>query len=639
MEPFRYLRNNKATSQPSNLVFVDTETLGKPEPDRLWSEQHSLRLGVAISLRYESDTVTRRKVHHFKTTDEFWSIVRGRLRKRTPLWIIAHNVGFDMTILGFWQLLADGKYKIGSEPTGKEDKNGKPILRNLGFLCVDDPPTIVTASHHQGLGKITIVDSMNYWPTSLKKIGQSVGCEKTEMPDIEAPDAEWFAYCEQDVRVVETAFVKLMTWVKSEDLGNFKYTAPGQSFAAFRHRFKKDAVCLHQNEHVKTLERDSYLGGRLELFFRGEVKDQVFGLDVKSMYPFVMRERTFPAQLIAHWKTHGPSACDPNSLDRRYAAEVVIDSPDETYPIRTLQGMVFARGRFHTALCGLELERAATHGHIASVGRWACYRLKPLFRGFVDHFFSRRQEYAASGESLAADLCKLMLNSLYGKFGQLTAEWQDDHQHDGPGGFEKWVVANTEDRGFTDWRLVGKLVQHKAAREEHKQSFPAVAAWVTAAAREYLLELIKIAGWKNLLYCVTDALYVTEAGKSNLTSADLVSGDTLGSLAVECQGRNSRFEALHHFHVGQKQKFGSRKSKALEFPDGDVEEVKFEGLASVLSREQTNSVRVYKQVKRFSKEYKRGNTLADGRVVPFVLDESRIIRVKGKHPDVSAFLN
>jgi len=60
---------------------------------------------------------------------------------------------------------------------------------------------------------------------------------KGKMPDFGAPDEEWFAYCENDVRIELAALRTWLEFCEANDLGYFAPTIAGQAFNAFSSPF------------------------------------------------------------------------------------------------------------------------------------------------------------------------------------------------------------------------------------------------------------------------------------------------------------------------------------------------------------------------------------------------------------------
>lgn len=639
----------KRTETPSLFCFVDTETTGHPavayRDNRhvfIDGEFHTLRLGVATSIRLEDGVPTRRDWCNFTDADSFWNWLYTRFDKSRPLWLFSHNLGFDLTILRLWERIASDEYLFrDSEWQITIDKSGRKRTKGFqGLLIHEDPPTVVILKHRDGF-KLHCVDTVNWFLTSLRKMGETVGFHKLQMPAYDAPDSEWFTYCKGDVEVLERIVLGVVNWVQSQELGGFKFTAASQAMSAFRHRFHDGSITLHDNPQVKQLERDSYYGGRLECFYIGHVGERCIEYDVKSMYPFVMANNPYPIRLQTWGDGKSRHRLRVEECDTRTIAEVTLNVPTDGYPYRCGLGTIYPVGRYTTILAGPELVRAVGCGTVESVGRWAKYSMADVFSSYIEYFWQERKQALLSGDKLASDLCKLMMNSLYGKFGQMTPEWVDIAGYEWLQPYEQWVEYHAETESMRECRKIGQLVQAKQTRGEHPGAFPAIAAYVTAYAREYMRELWRIAGLGNCYYLVTDALYVNAEGEKRLIESGYVEANTLGKLERGAEAEYADFEALHHYQLGEKRKYGSRKSKGQLWCDrchgwtihkagfcpvcGDrltaskVRELHFQGLSSILKGEPLPGVYVYPQVKSMSRSYDRGHIGADGWVSPLNL--------------------
>jgi len=90
-----------------------------------------------------------------------------------------------------------------------------------------------------------------------------------------------------------------------------------------------------------------------------------------------------------------------------------------------------------------------------------------------------------------------MLNSLYGKFGQRSEEWQyvtDDPTRT----YDWWQEYDVNERRIYTYRCINHRVEVSVGYREGYNSMVAIAAEVTAYARMMLWELIKVAGRDNV---------------------------------------------------------------------------------------------------------------------------------------------
>src|ERR1700675_3801610 len=96
------MRQTTKASYPTNFLFFDTETKGEKRKDDKTTEYHTLWFGCVYAFRREGDKRTREVQSVFTTINEFWCFLIKRLDAKRPLYVFAHNLGFDLTIVDFW---------------------------------------------------------------------------------------------------------------------------------------------------------------------------------------------------------------------------------------------------------------------------------------------------------------------------------------------------------------------------------------------------------------------------------------------------------------------------------------------------------------------------------------------------------
>ena len=619
MDPL-YIKPLKTDSAPGLIVVLDTETL--PEFDRETNTGfHRIRLGVAIAWRIEKGKVNRRRVFRFSHPDDFWDWLYPRLKPRQPTWLFAHNLGFDLTGLGFWNLLETKEYGFTRDSVGLDTRwDQKGTGRKWsGFLCAEDPPTIISVIHRTG-GRLTMVDTLNYFRTPLAELGKSAGLDKLPMPDWSADDDEWFEYCQRDAEILEATVGNLLHWWRESRLGKFAYTAAGLAIESYRRRFLPQWIELHHNPDVRRLEREAYFGGRLELFFKGKVStpDKVTHLDVNGLYPFIMCKHKFPFRLTDCSADSGP--LPPERLTEKHIAQVRVRALGDGFPYRCKLGLIFPRGEYWTTLAGPELMRAVRTGAVLEVGDWSRYSFAWLFRDYVNHFWAERQKHRESGDLMRERFCKLMMNSLYGKFGQRYGRWQSRTGIDPMTPWGEWHIFDATSNTISRFRGIGNITQEATERGEHKKAFPAIAAWVTSHAREYMRRLYHSAGVGHVYYTVTDSLFVDRFGFDNLERQGVIDQHRLGALKVKHAARTAEFDALHWWRLGQERKRGNLKPDAIPLDNDGFEQTYFEGLREILKSEPAAGVHTTTKVLRFDRSERRGTVDRLGWVTPLYID-------------------
>src|ERR1700687_5350656 len=217
----------KKPQYPTNLMFVDTETKPGKGSVKGQLERHWLWFGYTLAFRREGGKRTRVDALQFNTVKEFWDFLITRLDSSRPLWVFAHNLMFDLTILDCW---------------GQADKYGIEV----DLPVLDDPPCFLCCTHE--LGKVNFVDTFNYWKCSVEDLGKQQGLKKLPKPKTDKLDAKWCKYCQRDVDVIAKAVENLIQWLQDNDLGPLSYTIASIAMSTYKHRFMPhDTIHVHDN--------------------------------------------------------------------------------------------------------------------------------------------------------------------------------------------------------------------------------------------------------------------------------------------------------------------------------------------------------------------------------------------------------
>lgn len=618
---WRNIKPNHSTSIPRYIVALDTETHKEEIHDQPGHYNNYLRCGVAIALRLTSRGVEARKVLHFSDIRAFWLWLEAVMPKRATTWIVAHKASFDWQVVGGWDALDKGLIALdmprAKRPAIDEQDTDQRLRR--GLCVIDDPPFILGLRNANG-SRFVVVDTLNWFRCPLAQLGKDIGLPKMEMPATNATAGEWQAYCQRDTEIVERAFVSLVNFVRDNDYGMFRYTAPSQAMSAFRHKHMKHKIVKHDDDTAKSFERGAYYGGETRLLYQGEVRERVYQLDVNSLYPFVMLDGRFPCRL------RDIDTCDIG-IDDAYIrkdgcniAEVTLNSQLETYPIRRDGVTAYVRGRFKTVLCGEELRRAQTEKHIEAYHAFISYDMAPLFHEYIVDLFTKRQKYKRENNLAYDALCKLLLNSLYGKFGQRSYKWEQvlDRIPDEP--WSKWVEWNVDQNKIELWRSIGEYVFHSPAPGEHNDSFPAIPAFVCSAAREYMRYLRRIAGFRNVFYQATDSLFVTQEGYWNLLSGGFLSDGGLGKLRVVATSDKAEFIGANNYSIGNRKVRAGLGRTARQISDKKWLVEHFERADGAVARQPTNCVHSWQSVFAERTPQIAGIRCHDGWITPLTLD-------------------
>jgi hypothetical protein len=513
-----------------------------------------------------------------------------------------------------------GKFTIDwPRSVRKREDDGEDNPHNVGLCCIESPPTIIALRCSRTQGRLIIVDSLNWFPVPLSEMGDACGLPKLTMPEFNEPDESWFDYCQRDSEIVLETFVNLIDWVRENNCGMFRYTAPSQAYAAYRHRFMRQQICVHDNGDIKQLERSAYCGGRTEVFRLGRFSGMVSQLDCNSLFPSVMQSGRFPMLLDKFDSGRSLSADMPDIAWADSVAEVEINTLSPIFPVRRDGATIYPVGKFVTHLCGHELHYAQSQGYVKRVGKWAEYRCGDLFSLWVDELWQLRQKYKSDGNKLYEQFAKRLLNSLYGKFGQRSPGWINVPGDMSSLPWTRWIGIGEMPNEIVNYRSVGWNVQRQTNREEIEGSFVAISAFVTSAARMKMNAIRWTAGERECYYQGCDSVMVSDLGLERLTAAGMVDQSELGKLRFQCASSDGEILGCSDYRIGDKVVIAGRARAMTLSEDGQQLQRKFDATRNLFSGRPIDYIDETLEPWTRAGMYKKGTVGEDGWVHPHIL--------------------
>jgi hypothetical protein len=447
-------------------------------------------------------------------------------------WIFSHNLQYDLPVL-----------------EGEEFPKSSMLFTATTLLWAD--------YEHWGK-RVRLYDSRNLFPRhSARALGDMVGAPKLELPEgvlwrlshatpwshFLPRDQETIRrYVQRDAEIVYLA-VSLLQDIALRCGGQLRPTIAGVSMDIYRRTYHKWPWRALGPETNK-LARPAYYGGRVENFCYGKVPG-VNAYDITSLYPSVQHDTKFPHP--SHLKLEVSPHELSSWLGWEGVAHVQVRVPDElipALPYRFDNRLFFPTGDLPGLWTILELRHALEQGYEVGDVDWVLgspVTFNP-FVEFVESLFELRQGYIISGSS-AANVVKLILNSLYGRFG-LNPE-HGLYQLVDIGSAPDWEAFG----GYETHTINGRDYAYGPRPAGRPPDYVNVlfAAQITAAGRLRLLEELLRQG-ENAVYCDTDSIMtrgVIETG-AGLGDWRLELGD------VEADLLGPKEYALHNAVVGDR---------------------------------------------------------------------------------------
>lgn len=448
---------------------------------------------------------------------QFWSTDPAKLieymgsREYRKTRFYSHNLGYDMGVLLPYLKMPWHVYLINGD-----------LYR--GYI------------HHQEHRDIRVHDSASllYW-LSISQLGKTMGFPKWETPpslrDDDTKVPSWTCekhgrefcvecYCSRDAEIAFRAVDMFQSQVN--DLGGeLKNTLASTAMDLFRRSFMKRAYKVpfqYRNDYC----RGAYYGGRVEPFVLGKV-EKVTCYDFTSLYPSVMFDYEYPDPDFLH----GPITDTTLDLimEKEGVSDVTVYVPKMPYPPLPFRGatkLYFPTGQWRGHYAHVELRHALECGCKIKDVHTSVYSDKSCrpFTEFIPALFDLRLDLKAKNDPRQV-VVKILMNSLYGKFGQRMGAGLADLLSG-----EQYIRQGTP-KGLIPLIIDNTDYYIRAIDIPDQPAYINVpwAAYIAAYARIVLHQAMLQAA-PDLYYVDTDSLYV---------KGWLPTSDRLGDLKVEHQ--------------------------------------------------------------------------------------------------------
>lgn len=602
MERFRHILSSLSGDLGRlRLLFFDTETFTSTETKEY--KEQSFKMGFSIFQIIDEQGNSKKRVEALHVTQQ--SLLDEVLRRvvvSETLRVLANNVWFDIRVSNLLVNLVNEGFVVKG--------------LHIKHMCV------IIKMERNG-EKIMFLNINQFVPGSVAMFGDLLGLPKLKIDLKNADILDLIPYCKRDTEIIERIFLMWLEFIRSNMLGRLGYTVASQAFIGFRRRFMNQLIEIHGDKSFTFFERQSYFGGRTEIFFQGRVPEpEIYYLDVNSMYPYIMSQCELPTKI--HHCEESISIRALKKLMKTYfcIAQVSIKTTRNYYPLRYEKKLVFPVGKFVTFLCQPELELGVDQHDVIHCYNVVCYEKSVIFQEFVDYFYELRQKYKNSSNKVFDYITKTMMNSLYGKFGQRNdkiwiEEYVDNIEYSGT-----YIIDIDTHEHWIDTRIGTKHIIKQENMEDARECFVGISSGVTSYARILLLKYMRIAGLQNTYYTDTDSLMVNRQGFNNL--ADYISPSELGMLKLEKSTDNLTIHAPKDYKWENMEVIkGIPKNPDLaqRTSENSWNTLQFPGFRGDISKGMSDKYRILKRSKKLNRFYTKGRLCTDGKVVPLELSE------------------
>jgi hypothetical protein len=417
--------------------------------------------------------------------------------------IIAHNIKYDLQLSGL----------------------NKDILYHKKLWDLPVKSLIIDNLFYSKLSKqryfIEFIDSMNYFRAPLSSLAKSFGITKyATIEDYSLQPDKWNKYidvngeelCNKDVKILYTIFDKFLSMGFSNGI-----TSAQTSFNTFRKDFLQFNITLNADYVLPALE--SYRGGIVNVFKYCHNK-LLYSYDINSLYPYVMKKYKYSVKFHKQVNPDEYKYLKYNidSSAYNYLINASVRNVERNpVPISYDGKLIFFSSFNDKWITGREYAELINSNADVRVNTAYEFINADLFSGFVDYYYSKKQH---SEESMR-DFYKIILNSLYGKFGQHMAHSEVISLEE-PEKFEKYF--SPEDTNMLYDLLEHRIIDSSRIKFQNRylslysgyvsimdtpvpKNNPLIASEITANARLLNYEYRKKMGFDHVYYTDTDSFF------------------------------------------------------------------------------------------------------------------------------------
>lgn len=372
------------------------------------------------------------------------------------------------------------------------------------------------------IGEAEFRDSFNILPVALKKF--EVVNEYGET--IKKQDFD-YSLMEAEHRYKPDVWANIVDYLKDDCVTLFEaikqfqgeygrhLTQAGAAMAQWK-KISKKKIPESTPDFFKAF-KSYYYGGRVQCFRHGIIEARFSVFDINSAYPAaMMKAHPYGLEYIE-------SEIELSEHAKGPAFYRIKARSTGAFPYRSKHGLIFPDdGEIREFfVSGWELIAAEDTGTLKNYELINVTYFLELssFDEYIEYFYQKRLTAKATNDKAGDLFAKLLMNSLYGKFGS------------NPENYESFVVLPPEDLSSledidNEYRLSGDLGPWLlAARdlEDDEMRFynVATAASITGYVRAFLWRSICATGKENMLYCDTDSIATMGEGNELETGKEL----------------------------------------------------------------------------------------------------------------------
>lgn len=625
-----YRGSKKNNNKDLVFIFFDTEANRKKT---LIGEKQTLKLGTAIYWEVATGHIEK---FRFTDNNKFYDWVERHFNvQNKEIYLVAHNVSYDAKITDMYNQLFVRR--------GWQEK----MVYFQGKVFLID---VIKDKYN-----LHIMDSINLFGVSLKKIGESMKIPKLKMPDENEIIEKWFIYCERDTFILLKLFQFLLKLLDNNNLGSFKKTISGLSQNIYKSSFydvKNNPIYIHNSTNASRLETWAFRGGFTDLLQYGKITDSHnYKVDVTSQYPSIMFTKRLPSKLLNFFGDYNrPQNEFKNVVDKLLKnknTDTFILHADYYIPRNCIistkgyvdkhEKLIILTGNLRLCLTEDEVKYILKKGgKVLHYYEISIYKTTFLFKSMIEHFAKMKTEAKKNGDEMVELFAKIVQNSLYGRFGMKKTKAIVIDKTINKGIDRKLITEYNEKTDetitYTGYQFGNDVIAFVKTDERTYDSFIAIPAFIASFGRLQIVSMLEVAKVINCFYIDTDAIVVNSIGYNKLNNAGFIHPTKLGLMKIEAESPKNIIDSFYNakFYKFGNEKLvckGIKKDATLIYENKDkmiFVQDNWMQTKTAFRRGLINSQIIEMQIKRASLKYDKGKILKNHRIQPYYIKKGEI---------------
>lgn len=452
-------------SKPEKWVIADFETK---------TEKFYLENGFTEVWLYSISSPTGEILNYGYTIDEFMQYCKSSLNNYI---VYFHNLKFDGSFILNWIINKNIPYK---EHIYYKDKQG------YNTLISEEGQFYQITLHFRAGITVKFQDSLKILPFPVRKIAKDFNLPMAKGSidyDNYTINDETLEYVFNDVKIVALALTEL------KQQGLTSMTTASCAYNNFKENFNlMNSFFPILEEDFLQEYRNAYRGGRSQVnpIYENVILNNVRRYDVNSMYPYVMHDMELPYGYPKKINSRGMYKFE------LYKIHTTFSLKEGHLPTLLKKNGIFGESSYYETckevetlyISNIDFELFERHYNIHTIifeEMWGFNTCNFIFTKYIDKWYKVKNENTGAKKVIA----KLMLNSLYGKFGSNF--------------LGKSKIPYLDENGVLSFNTTEE-------KKMRKYYLPMAIA-ITSYAHKILDDAIVATGYDKFVYCDTDSVH------------------------------------------------------------------------------------------------------------------------------------